>query len=636
MSLEVTPEALYREVEAARIYWDRANAIGSRMIQRYTTPAYSGSDGAPAPENYHYHFVLNTMARLTMGRIEPRFATERRDASDRVRGLEDFCRRWVQDTGWDNESERCKLDMCFYGSAAAVFVQKARAGYEQFDDPPQTPIGNRLPPGMFGADPLASSWEEVRHAYHIVVDFKNDLIKQAETEKGVGWDIEAIKSMSESGSFANSLRNKGDYSINRKEVAHYQIWVPGYELPDNDPFWRGVDDRERKKYHGTIFRLAACHATSGGASTVPRFICKPQGYFGPRQGPYCFAGFLTVPDQVRKLSPMVANDGQIEQLNAQVRANDVLATKAKTGFVMNGVTEDANVAFRNFKHGEAFIVPGFDKAQFERLEVGGPGPEAIQREMELRSRVARALAIPDIAQGQVTGTGTATENALAGQHQDMTADFLDRKALSIDEQMIMHVAWCADQDDSTTIQSDGEVHVGGSTPQEHWRAIDRVQRVGMIDAEGAKEQKSRVLQTALDSPDSPDTSFDDLEIKIERIRQDPQSRAKLTEAWNLALQVAPVLPLMAQFAPGFQAMMERSADELGIAELGTLFDAAAAQQVAEEQQEQAEAQAETPRTMPAPKTAGAAGGGFQRKQPGAETNSNGPKVVMPKAAGAKK
>lgn len=629
MSLEVTPEALYREVEAARVHWERCNMLGARMISRYTTPAYHGSDGTPAPENYHYLFTLHTMARLTLGRIEPRFTSKRREASERVRGLEDFCRRWVHDTNWESESERCKLDMCFYGSGVAVFRQKPRRGYEQLDDPPNTPQGLRLPPGMWFCDPLASCYEEVRHAEHVEITFKNDLIAEAEEDKT--WDLDAIKAMVEAGSFANSLRQKSGFSINRKEVVYYCIWVPGYELPDSDEFWKGVDARERKKYHGTVFTLGAC-AGENGLGSEPRFIRKPQGYFGPRQGPYCFAGFLSVPDQVRKLSPLVANDGLIEQLNAQERSNDRLAENAKTLIFVDALTPDVIGAIERAKHGQTVPIPGFDKTRFAVEVIGGPQPESILRGKELRSRVARNLSIPDIASGEVTGTGTATENALAGENMDMTADFLDRSALSIDEQMILRVAWCADQDDSSVVETDSDVYMGGSTKDEKLRALRRVTNAGMLPVEKAIPAAEELREM----PETVEGSFDDLEIRVERVRSDPQSRAKLTEAWNLALQVGGALPVLSQYAPGVQQMMERSADELGVSELAAIFDPEAAAEFQQEQQELANAPAEAaPRTLPAPKpaTASQQGGGFKRAQPGA--GGAGPKVKVPEKAGAK-
>jgi len=580
MSIDVTPRGLYREFDAARSHWNKVQAIRAKMIARYVTPAYSGSEGQQNSENFHYAFVLHMTARLTSGVMVPHFTSEKRDQDERVKGLEEYCKQWIQDTGFERENERCIVDMCF-GDAVALVKQKARRGYEQHDDPPMTPTGERFPIGLWGCDPYATKYpDNARYAYHICIDLKSDLLAMAEADDT--WDMGIIRRLSDRPAF----RSSSDFTSERKEVAYVCMWVPGYELPADDPAWESVD---RDKCNGTIFTL-----TSQSEDGIPQFIRRPMPYFGPRIGPYVYEGFLLVPDQVRTLSPLQANNGQIEELNAQVRANNKLGRNAKTVTVLDSAEPAHEMRLQNAEHGDFLAIAGVREDQVHSIEIGNISNEARAREMELRAQTARGLNLPDLAYGEVTGAGTATENNLAAQQLAATTEFFDRGGQRIARGVLIRVAWFADQDERTVSQRDGNLIVGGQTRDAGYRAVDRAQRVGMVGPEDATQMRSDVEQ----SPDVEHRMFEDLEITIERVKRDPVSLAKFQQATEFIIAVAPIVPAMASYAPGLQAFFDRAGDEFGISEVSGVFDMDAAVEF-QKQQEHVQEQA-APRSMPAP------------------------------------
>lgn len=572
MSFNVEPDNLYKEFEAARKYWLAGSQLASELSKKCAGEAYSGrTKDVATPENYVYTHTLHTTARLTSGTQRPRYTTKKRDMSARVEEHEEFGRRWARDTRWDAEFERCVQDMC-NGGAVALVAQRARRGYEHFQDPPQTPSATRIPGHLWGCDPLATSFETIRYAFHLCIEYHPDIVAVAEQDKS--WNLEAVRAMVKEP--MSNARNVPRYGVNRDEVTYVVMWVPGHRLPESDPVWQEMAPELREKCHGTIFTFGLCSKPAWlGLATKesPEYLRKPRPYFGPRQGPYVYGGFLNVPNEVRTTAPLIANLGQIEQLNAQVRSNDKIANAAKTGVFVDGMSPDHSVAVQNFEHGEWVQVPGLDKQRFEIVTIPGITADARARELELGARVRRNLMMPDTALGEASGAATLGENQIADSHLSMVTAYMDRKALDFSAQVFLRVAYWVENDARTVVAHDGGIMIGGRTREDMRNGIGRLRRVNMID-----EAEMADMLAMLPEEDGAPVSFDDLDITVERVRQDNESLQKFTAATGFMMQVAELATT--GIAPGLQALLDRAADEYGVAEIAQVFDLEAAAEVA--------------------------------------------------------
>ena len=577
----------YTEWQAAKKYWGAAASMAKKIADKAAGDAYAGREGVVNPENYYATHSLYMKARLSSGELIPKFTSRERDQSERVKRDEDYAAQWIKDTGFTFEFERM-LDDMNNGGAVCIIRQGARKGYEQLDDPPHTTTAHRWPIKLWGCDPVASSYEAVRYAYHECIEVQDDLIAIAEASPEE-WDVEAVKRMVPED--LSTERGKEITGVNRKEVTYIVMWWPHFTLPDDDEAWKGMSPETKAQCHGTVFKFALCKSNGmlsfmrGGS---PEFLGPPRPYYGPRQGPYVYAGFLDVPDQIRANAPLIANMGQIEQLNQHERGCDLIESRSKTVFAYDGMNEKDAKTLEDSQHGDAVRLAGLDNTKSATIDFPGITADKRARGLELGARVRRNLGMPDTALGEASGAATLGENEIADAHLNQITEYMDRRARRLVAQVLLRVVWFAENDSRTVSQYDGNIMLGG---RDRDQAIERVSRAGMI-TEGERQEMLQEVPEA----DENEQTFEDLELSVERVKQDAQSLAKFQAATEFLTVVAPMAPLFAQLgAAGFQKFMERAAVEYQVDELATIFDMDAASEMPVPGQEE-----EPPRTSPAP------------------------------------
>lgn len=611
---------LFDEVQRSRIECVSRHTFIRQQIRRYHGLGFLGTQGTPEPENVGYQFATHTVARLSSMRPRVTFGTRREVAEDRVEGLEAFHRRWARDTAWQRERERIILDMCF-GSGIAYVSQRPSPGFEQFADPVHVPMAVRLSPALYGVDIDATSTDDARFKFHRTIVARADFLKQAENE--AGWDLDLCKSLVEQS--AAAARNQPDDKSNRKAIVYETIWCPNETLPEDAEGWMDMTPAERSRCHGVIYTYAMDYAGSGVE------LRMPMPYFGPRGGPYVDVGFMYVPDEVGFLGPLTANDGQIQQLNAQARANDLSSQRKKDIAVMNGNTPDGNSAVLAAKDGDVLVLPGFDAATVASLSVGGISADSRAREMELRSRVDRGIGLAESGRGEVTGVGTATENQIAAEATSNINNLWKRKVRDLDEGVALRVCWFADQDERTFIKTGpGEFVLGGNTPTMQLDALRRAYANKAVDLD-TFDQASEILGQMIEQDDPEEGgSFEDLEIEVEVLGDDATEAVRMQQVDALIMN-APMIPQIALFTD-LKEYMQAKADMLGLPWVAKMYDIDAAKAVgaAMMQAEAPEPEAKKPPSKL--KSSTPAGAGVRAGQPRAETQATNLRV---KSSGSK-
>lgn len=600
---------LFDQVQRSRIECATRYTFTRHQIRNYHGLGFLGTQGTPQPENVGYQFATHTVARLSAMRPRVTFGTRRDVAEDRVEGLETFHRRWARDVAWHREREKIILDMCF-GTGVAYVSQRPSPGFEQYEDPIHVPNAVRLSPALYGVDIDATSDDDARFKFHRSIVDRAEFLRNAERE--VGWDLDLCKSLVEQS--AAQARNQPDNRSNRKAIVYETIWCPHEKLPDDAEGWMDMTAEERSRCHGTIYTYAMDYAGSGVE------LRMPMPYFGPKYGPYVSIGFMYVPDEVGFLGPLTANDGQIQQLNAQARANDLSAQRKKNIAILNGNTEDGNAAVLASKDGDVLVLPGFDPATVASMAVGGIDGESRAREMELRSRVDRGIGLAESGRGEVTGVGTATENQIAAEATSTINNLWKRKVRDLDEGVALRVCWFADQDERTFLKTGtDEFVIGGNTPTMQLDSLRRAYANRAIDLD-TFDQASDVLGQMIEQDDPAEGgSFEDLEIEVEVLGDDASEQARMAQV-DMLIANAALIPQIALFTD-LKDYMQAKADMLGMPWLTKLYDMDAAKAVGAAM---LQAEAPPPDAAKPPqrlKSQGAAGGGARAGQPRPEAQA---------------
>jgi hypothetical protein len=537
--LKVTAQNLYDEVQAAQRYCEKHREWFGRQVQRYASPFYGRFSGKEEyfPENYYYSYVAHTVARLTA--IEPKIRLSTARDQTRVQALEDAGNRWILDTNYQREREKLGTDFCF-AWAVAVVHQSPRSGFEQAEDPVMTPKAVRLSPRRFGWDPVALSIEEARYMFHVMIRDKDDLLEDAK-DKDTGWITENISQVP-TDIDAKGVRNKYEHgeTPSRNEIIYFEIWVPEYTLPEDDKFWEGMSKEEKTRYHGTIFTVAWASEDGKGQAT---YLRNPRPFYGPRWGPYVVGGQYTVPDESAPLSALTANEGQIQELNNQARANNNAAQRRKTLALVDGLKPSMINKLASAPDGDIVAVSGIEKNKVVEIEVGGASQDAQAREFELRGRVDRNLAMGDAVRGQVSGAGTATENAIAAQANSALTGFVDMKFMEFEKRLFRSVLWYFDQDERSVLPLGREygVFVGGQSPEQMAEGIRRAVKAGYMPREQGDAMIQMLGQLTDTDEEGSGMSFDDLEIHIDAVRNDGSEVQKMIAASNAVMQMLPAI-----------------------------------------------------------------------------------------------
>ncbi len=415
----------------------RKLAVMAKQVAKYCGPFWDGegssadSDEGYSPENTYFEYLSAMVPRIVFRnprvRVSSRRVGPQQDVADAVRhGLN----RIVRDQHLDVTLRDLAVDMLFSWGVAIVKEAPREGVVLAEDDPiypanPTWPVVERVPQHKFFMDKEAYSMDATRFRGHEWREDKDDLIKRAKENPDEGWILEEIENLATDTDDADQYyhgtggdRHDGARTA-REQVHCYDVWFPEIELDDSPG--------KSKGFYGTIYTIAVRQAnTTGGllydhnGDKMPRstptagFVRKPRPFYGPRTGPYTIFGCYYVPDSVYPLSPLVATEGQIMDLNEQV----VAATRAMQRYKKIIAVPSAAAANKIVNSPDAYVVQlpfEMGKPQYAELEMGGHGDRQLEHMQITKERVDRTLGMDETMRGNVSGGATATEHTLANE-----------------------------------------------------------------------------------------------------------------------------------------------------------------------------------------------------------------------------
>jgi len=455
--LNTNAQALWAEVKGAEEKTKAHLSSNETLIKRYHGPAYMGRTGDDyAGENHAHEYLSVMLPRLVYE--HPEFEVETRRKNTVYEAIaashELVYNQWARDVGLGDLLESLVVDMMFgYGVALvsigegptitseAVRRRYANSDYgepfEGFEDNDQTadarvwrvfgdpqmaetdprwdakvqwPAVSRVPPRFFFIDPGAKDRDNARFMGHRWIADLDDLIARAEANPD-DWDVEAVKGLSTTSDVRELGYDTRQYMPSRNLVVGRDVWIPEVFQKDHGP---------DEGFSGSTYTLGLHSSTTN----KPALIRPPRPYYGPKSGPYQIFGAYKIPNQTLPMSPLVAVEGQITELDRQM-----LAISRENEAYKRQVVAPKNVAdtIKSTPHDHVVGIPDeLTRESVHEIVMGGTSRELIEYASILQERVDTTLGAFDAQSGNVTGKGTATENVIADRSSSARVSWLER------------------------------------------------------------------------------------------------------------------------------------------------------------------------------------------------------------------
>lgn len=559
--LATNPRDLYEEVRAAERMREKHTTSMGEQVEKFTGPFYkdAGPYNGYAAENHYYEFISLVVPRLVFDNPRVRVETRRPGSQSLVaQAIKHGLNRWVRDANLRKVLTDVATDMCFNFGVVLVTEEKNKGLRPNADmqttNTPMWPVCTRIPQHRFFVDPVAESLDTARFVGHKWVRDKEDLLEMAEKDKDAGWDAEAIEKMAVTTDNKELGRDEKDLP-DREEVVCYEIYIPEIELEDSLG--------EKQGFNGTIYTLAVAVDDEDEKAA---FIRKPRPYYGPRTGPYVLFGIYKVPNQIYPLSPLVAIEGQVEELNRHAEAASYSAESYKKLILVDNTDPKFVQRIKDSQDNYVIPVSGLEKQRVVQAEIGGMTQQQLAYLQVARDRLDRNSGITDAQRGNIEGRGTATEVTVAAEASTIRMAFMKREFADAVQQVLRTVAWFLYHDDRVVMPlgADAQREMGIEEP---WLVG------GDHDPEG-------------------NSTFEDLELEI-----DPYSMERTTEGthqrrtmemYNMILQSAPMIPQMPYL--NWEEIYTRLGDALNQPDLGAMIDVDMARAMGQAQDAQPEGQ----------------------------------------------
>lgn len=441
--LDLSFDSIRREVESAERFRDTHLASLRTMVEKYHGPAFRDDRADPYiddPENFGHEYVSLVLPRIIHD--TPKFRVKLGEPMLDLmigRRLQIAINRWSRITKLRRTLERVATDMLFtYG--VALTVSEPRPEVRKTDGKePYLPRVYRISPERFFMDPAATHIEDARFMGHCYAMDKNDLIARAENDKT--YDLEAILSIP-SGTDLDEIRDDNGRDIeDRKELAVYEVWVPEAD----ESVAEEIDELLGPgMVNGTIYTFVKGRSKS---SKWDGYIRKPIPYFGPRNGPYTVFGVYTVPDDPYPLSPLMAIQSQVEDLNAHLTSVRSSAAAYKRLVMVDARNSKLAQDIKDRPHDYIILSESLDKDKVVNLEVGGITQQQVQYSQMAQDRLDRVSGIHDAMRGNIQGSATATEVAVAESSATMRMAHLKRQFQESVDDLARSVLWYMWHDD---------------------------------------------------------------------------------------------------------------------------------------------------------------------------------------------
>lgn len=440
------PANLYSEIQAAEKFRDEHMRSYDRRRKRYVGPSFLGDElTGYEPENHEFEYVSLLLPKTIFDNPRVRVQAFRPGPiQDIAVGIQAGMNRWIRDSHLRKTLVRVGLDNFLCWGVAVVHMEPDKDRLPPVWAQvalPHRPVVERLSPKRVFWDPHALDISEARFIGHVWVRDKEDLEKLAKEHPDDGWDAEAIKGLSEDAGTDKLARENKYGTPSRKEVVCYEIYIPGYQI-EGEP---GPEEG----FNGAIFTLAVGQSNSSGITEKKGvYIRKPRMYYGPVEGPYVLFGTYPVPDSTVPLSSTVAIQAQVETLNMHAKAVMKAASQRKRIAFVSRAEPDLQKKVKRSEDGDVVPVNTEElNNNLKEVELGGVTPSALNALQIERERRDRISGMSDAMRGNVSGSGTATENAIAAESSTARMAFIKQQFTDGVTEVLRKVAWYMYHDD---------------------------------------------------------------------------------------------------------------------------------------------------------------------------------------------
>lgn len=439
-------------------------------VRRYAGPGYTGEKDRSQydPISYTFNGISKWLPLMNSG--PPRFAvgSSRREGMDQALMLEAGLNRIVQQGDWVTTNEMLAADFYIGPYGVSLTTLEPIPGFSPPTAPRYWPTRHRLPPFDFVGDSDEYPWTNWRFMGHRDVMDHDDALKLAEDDPDSGWDYDALMSIQPGivdDKGRGTRRVDGGTDIeDRQQFEFYAIWVPevdaealkeiGYDPGEEDELGRTFD--AEGGYHGAIFYIIIDHDLPGYDSADKgehRFIRAPHMYYGPSDGPYTLYPGYVVPDEALPLAPDVATSAQSEAANTGARALLNAIARYKSVTFVASATPDIEDALRDARDGDVVPIRDADSLQnrIQTEKIGGPTQELVASASYVHDLQQMASGMGDGQFGEVTGKGSATENAIAAKASGTKVEYLGGKFRRCVEKDGRKAAWFLDHEERVEI-----------------------------------------------------------------------------------------------------------------------------------------------------------------------------------------
>lgn len=624
------PERLFPLLEASEAQRKKHRESVAAMIARYHGPWFKGTGPALEdeydPANGAYQYISLMLSMLCWD--NPRFTAKSKKPDGEIwaEAMRHAMDRIAVDTDAQEADEAATVDFLFSYGVLLTEMEPSPDQDPTEKDPRKRPVVNRLDPERFGLDPLCTNFRDSRIMFHTWVRDRDELLEHAREHPEEGWDVEALRHMSGDVGTEKLGRDKDDNAPQRDEIVGNQIWVPEWETPKA----AAIKGKDRFKFNGTLVDVACAARTSWTGRAIytgSKFIRRPRPFYGPAWGPYAMLGAYKVPGSPYPLGPLTATEGQSRELNAHKRAGLDSARNRKR--ILLGSDKDSTLVdtVLDTRDGEAAVVKmdNLDR-NLREVEIGGMTEEQRLAILGLASDFDNALGMSDAKRGEVTGIGTATENAIADAAGNQRISWIKKRKRKGQMDAWRTAAWYVWNTEGVSVPMPAEF----------------AQQTGMQDFKGGEPSDGQDFITI-----KPDITFEDLELEMEALSTERMdegvAQARAMQIFNLAAQSMPVVGMfpMADWKQAFDAV----GDAMNIPDLGTKLGVERVQAAAMQgqlPQQQADAAAAKPKmsgdsAAPKPaKSMARPGGAVNRPGPNAANRPQKQQGVKARMAGVSK
>lgn len=483
MTFDPTTQELWQEIRAAEEK-ARKHLQPTRDIMRRLTGRFYSTDNmdqAPTPENHGYAFMSNVLPMLLLNNPEVTVDAARVVGHKTIaQAMEDGLNAWVRATRYAEMVQPAAVNLLVNRGVLLHYLDES-ASWSRGD---VTPTIRWIDPECFFVDSLADSAETDTFRGHWYWEDVNDLEQDDRVPQ-------AVKDRLESGGGETDGGKPSGTDLGRKRVRVYSVWLR--EAGKLRTLVEGIEDEE---------------------------LYPERHYYGPDSGPYALLDAYPVPGEAWPLSPLVAVEDQVLDLDLHARAMQRSAARRKSIALVEASNPDLGDKLTNAEDGEVLPVKGIT-GQHVEIELGGVSETQYAHTEYIRQRLDRSSGLTATMQGALGQADTATEAKIAEEALDNRTDFLKRAMMRAVISSLNKVAWFLFHTEGVVIP------------------------VNRRDAYTGEQLEGLFFGGPV-GVDDDETTWDDfdLRIRLNTMQAQAQARQNMVAYWQAFLQIAQLAPQM--------------------------------------------------------------------------------------------